>query len=290
MAWTKEEDPDLSAVEVAQVKVFYKATDDSVTERIYEKEDGYLGHYNSGTFEIEIAPTGNKYLVLRQDQDNRKTLHPINLHFVSDTEKLFRHTVPIYPSKLGTGVTKYPTNHVKLVWIYSNEKAQVIFQLWEIAIVTQRNEENGQTDFFLTTQLTNESPIYKNAAGDILLPEYPGFTNWESLQYYTAMLVVMTEVPDIALWPAEKKQEPQKFENNTGKVLWYNLAQQFGLVVFGGQSQIARVHWSEIRSDERLMRLETGQMVRFIGLVQPTKTTTRATTVQWELKGVEVVN
>ena len=144
--------------------------------------------------------------------------------------------------------------------------------------------------FFLTIQLTNESRIYKDAAGNVLLPEYPGFTNWESLQYYTAMLVVTTEIPDIALWPVEKKQEPQKFENNTGKVIWYNLAQQFGLVAFGEQGQVARVHWSEIRSDRRLMKLETGQMVRFIGLVQPTKTTARVTTVQWELKGVEVVN
>jgi len=276
--------------EIAQIRIWHKSTTDTPGKPVSPRSDGYLGSYDFGMFEIEIIPEEGRYLVLRQDQDREKTLHPIGSYPAEHSWKLFRHTVLIYPGKLGLGITKYPTNHVKLVRIYSNEKAETVFQLWEIAIVAQYNGENNQMGFFLTTQMTNESQIYKDTAGNILLLGYPGFTNWESLRYYTTMLVGTTEMPDIALWPAEKKQEPQKFENNTGKVLWYNLAQQFGLVTFGKDGQVARIHWSQIRSDGHLKRLEANQMITFSALVLPHQVTTRATTVPWELKGVEVIS
>jgi len=280
---------------VGSVSVSHLATTNPLaTDLNYEAEyisirdDGYLGQFDSSDHLILEVAAKSAALVFSQDQDSKKTLHLISPS-ICDMENHYERSIRIYEEKVsGRGVTKYPTNHVKCVCIH-RDNGRTIFQLWEIAIVSQLKSGASMADFFLTTQMTAESEVFRDESENILLPDFEGYKYWESLKYYMERLIDPNTLTSISSRSSDPIIETPRFENNAGRVLWYNEAQQFGLVRFGKRAQVARVHWSQIRSSAEHKKLSARQMVRFAELVQPTQTTTRPTTIQWELKGVEAI-
>ncbi len=270
------------------VRVAYQATAVSISEYIPLHEDGFLGQFIDGRFTIELALKGRLFMVFSQDQDSEKTLHPIGQFAQGSQGRYFEHLVRIYQDRFARGVTKYPTNHLKCAWI-SNKEGSAVFQLWEIAIVAQRMRDyDTLTDFYLTVQLVAESKVYGDQTGNIFLPDFDGYARWESLQYYVKTLLYQSTLPDIGTYPVGVQEKSRQFEDHTGEVIWFNKANQFGLVRFGKHGQVARVHWSQI-STPLPRTLESGQMVRFEYQVPAQQTAHRVTSVQWELKGVSVI-
>jgi cold shock CspA family protein len=278
------------------VRVAYQASSDVASKYISMDDDDFLGQFNSGEFTIEVGirtdPSLPSIMIFSQDQDKGKTLHPIAWYNGPNDDrnnrKYFAKAVRLYEEKIGRRkVTKYPTNHVKCVYIHK-EGSWTIFQLWEIAIVSQLMTGANRANFFLTTQMTAESEAFRDESGNVLLPDFEGYKYWESLQYYVKMLIDPCNLPPIASRPDDLAKETPQFEGYLGRVLWYNEAQQFGLVQFG-KGLVARVHWSQIQSSTDHKKLSAGQMVKFVDVVQPTQTTARPTTVKWELRGVEAI-
>lgn len=232
---------------------------DTTSTVITSEEDGFLGQYESGNFIMDILPKEGNYYVLREDKE--RILEPIKRQSLTDRGRnLYRKQIAILSSKDGASVTKWPGNHVKLLYVY-NKEGSFSIEIWEAAIVAQVPQA-GKTNFFFTTQLTYDTPVFRNEFGSVITPNFPGYTQWPSLQEFINEMLPIAELPETrARQPKTNNIKlPKNGQSNIGYVLWYNLAYQIGAIAT--RDDIVRVHWSQLELDQRFKALRDGQKVK----------------------------
>lgn len=253
-----------------------------VRTSVTPRENGFLGSFTSGDLVLEIKPIGGNVDVIRVNQEKKIGYpHP-------DANNVFRVQTPLLTSKSGLLVTKFPSNHVKLVKISRDTN---YFKLWEVAIVAQSTLRNpSEILFFLTEQQCYFSLVYRNAQRKIVMPNYEGFSRWRALQDHVETILGGHDLPNLPLASAGFTPQAPELDDNEGEVDWYSLAQ--GLGPIWTNQGMARVHWSAIIADSQFRYLKPAQRVTFERLVPPknTQNKNRETKFEWDAEGVKVIN
>lgn len=259
----------------ARVQVRHRFNGDVVV--LTPENDGYIGSWSDGTFELEAAPLSGVD-VLRVDQASEISFpRPLSAEGRRD---VFVIPIQILEERTGLKVTKFPTNHVKVVRHDSR-----LFRMWEVAVSAQN--DNGRVGFFLTTQFLYGSPIFRNREGKLLLPEYEGFNRWPQLQGYLDIVLQDKDKLPVLTAPPQRKSVPtSELKDGEGIVIWYNLARGYGAIATRRGN--ARVHWSQIADSGRFKFLKEGQRVTFESLAAPVNTQRfpRTTNFQKDAVGV----
>lgn len=254
----------------------------SVRTSVTPEENGFIGSFTSGDLDLEIKTIGGDVDVIRVDQEKRIGYpHP-------DADNVFRVRTPLLISKSGSLVTKFPSNHVKLVKISRDTN---YFKLWEVAIVAQSTLRNpSEILFFLTEQQCYSSLVYRNAQKKIMMPNYEGFSRWLALQDHVETVLGGHNLLNLPLASTGFTPQAPELDDNEGEVDWYSLAQ--GLGPIWTNQGMARVNWREIISDSQFRYLKPAQRVTFERLVPPknTQNKNRETKFEWDAEGVKVIN
>ncbi len=248
---------------------------------VVPEKDGCLGSWNGGNFELEIVPLKGADII-KTDKD----FHISYPHSVEQgRDRLFKIQIPLLQSeKANAFVTKFPSNHVKLISISENPWE---FNLYEIAIFAQpKPGTESEINFFLTTQLCYSSTMFRNEKNEVVMPGYEGFSRWEDLQFYVGLNVAKDKLP--VLSPSTSGGGLMlSLKEHEGIVVWYNLAQGVGMIQTTKTN--ARVNWRDIQTKERFRYLKAGQKVSFTELVLSRNTyrRPRVTKFQLDAEGVK---
>lgn len=260
-------------------------------EAIQPRTDGYLGSWSGeSNFVIMVEPKNGTYLFWRSAKRNpvMKCFNQIDLLPLSGhtgRSDLYTATIGTSPAQEGSWVTKSPRNHLVMTWITKTEK-EVGLELWELAIVAQADSKDSKKmNFFLTIQMTQKSPLFRGSDNRIVAPEFPRLSDedWNQARRYISTLLA-----GVSLAPEEPKQAtPEKtseLPDNQGRVLWYNLAGNNGIVVTNKGN--AKVHWKQIQTDKRFKSLKAGQIIEFDQLIDATDPRTK---IPLEVRGVRAI-
>lgn len=176
-------------------------------------------------------------------------------------------------------VTKHPSNHVKVVQVMPEDK-DVFFRLWEVGIISQFNHATGDVQLFLTEQLDYESPVFRSD-GNFILPDYEGWKRWPQLQEHIGWILegFIDQMQELSAEQVEKKLRAKlaklaispKLKAGQAQVLWYNLAQGWGMAMLADGRTAARVHWSQVET-EGFRGLVAGQVISYGRAENPTNT------------------
>ena len=101
-----------------------------------------------------------------------------------------------------------------------------------------------------------------NQLNSLILPDFPGFKDWPAIWSIVHSMLPIKMLPKIKTTGIEmtSREALPRLRNNIGTVLWYNSAYQIGAIAFG--DGVARAHWSQIETGQRLKTLREGQKVR----------------------------
>lgn len=218
---------------------------------------GFIGQNFSDNFRIRLSVPQDRHFVFTSDKNGHVT--PL----MSQGRVNFFQVIPVKKAR-GPLVTKWPTNVVKVA-LFPGTKIEI----WEIAIVSQHEQDNPDTvNFFLTQQLTYSSPMF-NHQGQVVAPDYIGYHNWSELRW---CLEDQLKLVDVARLPhyrnSDYKVNQEVFPAKQGRVIWFNLARNFGIVATThDKEQVnALAHWSEISRPEKMKYLNSGELIHFDSL------------------------
>lgn len=217
-------------------------------------EDGYVGKLTPGSavLEITVPPRCAAFHV-----DGKKNVFPKKDTSLTESERVFSLKIPIDADLQGTYCTRYRSNNLRLLEL----SEALSLCVWEVALVSQGG------DFFITCERTHEFSCYRDRHGAVSCPYFEGRPNvWP--QFMDMLSETLHEVVDTL--PDENEFEDAADQNEvfaplTGRVLWWSPAQ--GLGALKTHEGVARVHWSQIISRERLARLTKDERVAFAGLL-----------------------
>lgn len=207
--------------------------------------------------------------------DGNKQITPMKNWRDSQEEKLYQLKVSIGQNEKGQFYISYPFNNIRILVAgeYGN------FQIWEIALVSQRNS------FFVTTQNTYTA----RCCLDDRVITCPKFVHWPAmLEFLSGVFENCKEQLDSSCDCAEASDEEIETisEQYAGRVLWYNYAQGLGCI--NTSDGLVRVHWSQIQPRENgFSYLQAGEKISFDALREPL--TTRGTSFNHEAMGVRVI-
>lgn len=240
-------------------------------EVIPAEPDGYVGELTSGTAVIAatvlrgfpfigIKVDGKKNVVKKKDWSEAEGI------------KVFQAVIPIKTAeKGGMNHTEYPDNNLRLLEIHPNGHVA----LWEISLVSQEGY------FFLTTQKVYCDQCYRDGDRIFCAP----FVKWPQLTgpmpedgFNRITLTNLLKIENLPLVCDYKSTQTARngLRPNTGRVLWFNLAQGYGAM--NTPKGMARVHWTQIMKEGRLAFFETGDLVSYKYLTKPNQTKARKTT------------
>ncbi len=270
-------------VEVCLVRVF------SDIVAIVEANQ-YVGDLRVGkgtTIDVKVDPSvANRIFGIVMDHKSGAFLlkrdlakDPIMGIVVEKGSKWLETKVSVKDSKNFIPTTKYPQNHMTLVELDAEKPGLV--RIWELALVSQ----NGL--FYVTTQCTYEVQCYSNQGRfscpffEIVKPA-PMFVG---LFFKLFTLELMEKLPPLSEYvpPAD----PPKAWPDYGRVLWWNCAMQYGAIQT--TEGVARIHWSNVKDADGLVRFNTGDMVTYEELGPPFQTYERETNLKLEAFGVRQV-
>ncbi|MEK7555643.1 MAG: hypothetical protein AAB516_02400 [Patescibacteria group bacterium] len=196
--------------------------------------------------------------------DENKVVKPQN-GTMDDFGKLFSRKISLETNGNGICHTKYPNNNLRLLKLDSDGQLEI----WEIALISQDGE------FFVTTQKTYAAKFYWDTeGGKVVCPRFE--KKWpqvvEMAKGLLSKNVILNSVKKYESDLAEERKERANLnvpkEPKTGRVLWWNCAQGFGLIRISN-GEVARIHWSEVVRCALLSYLKEGEEVRYDGLRVP---------------------
>ena len=205
--------------------------------------------------------------------DGNKNITPAKNY--SKIGRVYRKKVPIHiPIHKGKEpYTQYNENHIKLLEIGTGG----YFAVWEAAIVFQ----NGLG--FLTTQRVYEDFLYKKGI-ELFCPRFDG--KWNQLVrfiktlcgYRSELFRTLPGADEIGKDEYRGIDEDEYRKNvykyiidGVGVVDWFNVAQGFGSILTNkGIAGDAFVYYKDIRSDKRLVFLNSRQEVLYDKLIRNT--------------------
>jgi len=169
-------------------------------------------------------------------------------------EKLFENSTP-QRNLLGF-TTKVPRNNFRIFSTLDN-----VFRMHEIAIVTRIIDSRSL--YFLTIQETYKSNMY-GEDGNIVLPDYPGYAKWQSLQDLIPSMIETNDLLSMSGYtPSISEETLEEVSPHEGRVIFFNLASGQGFAETKLDIDSALVHWSEIDTTERFTHLEKGQLFMY---------------------------
>lgn len=234
-------------------------------ERVQPEDDGYIGRLEpvdttiiearvrNGSNGYGINVDGNKNVVLKKDW------LPFEDH--EGSGRLFRQKVPIKLSLEKVPHTEYASNHLRVVKLYADGRTE----LWEVALIPQGG------NFFLIAQRTYAVRCYNGEEG-IVCPYFQTPPH-EWPQLVGVLKQLFAEEVGIGNLARGKRYEPEPEPSsnglapNTARVMWWNAAQGFGMVMT--PEGLARLHWSQVTPRHRIVLLEAGELVRFAAVRAP---------------------
>lgn len=242
-------------------------------KELVPEEDGYLGRFwplfSKGKLEKIV---GHVWLDCRIERDRkmiallvdgRKNVSKMRDHSPQKNFASFSMKIPVKKNDKGELFTAYPINNFRLLELRQNSllgtKIDGDIDIWEIAVIGQ----NGQ--FFLTKQHQYRARCFLDGTGKVVCPR---FTDWPQLLTVLQMMRRKKLLPLSCYEP----ESPIIFEGNNlsqGEVVWWSPAKGLGAIVINGHGTYARVHWSEIKTNNRLKRLWPGQVVSYQNLELP---------------------
>ncbi len=181
---------------------------------------------------------------------------------------VYKRRVATKPLKLESMyTTKYVDNNVRIFRIEGNS-----FEMWEVAIVTRIDESKNISQYFLTVQLVYSSKMFRSGKGAIEMPGFSGYKKWKSLQRHLTGWVTAEDLYPKPVKKIETAPKKEVFKSNTGRVLFFNLANGKGFIE-SDQGPLS-VHWSEIATEESegFAHLEAGQPVSYLAVDTEEKT------------------
>lgn len=236
-------------------------------ERIQPENDGYVGRLEpADTVIIEakvrndsngygIAVDGNKNVVLKKDW--------LPFEDPDGSGRLYEKKVTIKLSLEQTPHTEYTSNHLRMLKLYGNGRTE----LWEVALVSQGG------NFFLTVQRTYDVRCYYHNGEEGIVCSYFQTKPHEWPQLVAILKQLFTEEVGIGNLTRGKRyqleQEPSSdgLAPNTARVIWWNVAQGFGMVMT--PEGPALLHWSQVTPRNRIVLLESNELVKYTGIQPP---------------------
>lgn len=252
------------------------AGDDTSDVLEREPEDGYLGRLQERRVLIQARVNFPEFIGIDVDhKDNVRAKKNWAEH--TEPHSVYRRKVPCQSSAEGWHYAPYPGNKISLLEI--GERGHLT--LWEVALISQRGE------FFLTTQKAREVRWFRADSGVLACPTWK---DWPQMHAFIEPLLLDAELPSILEYMRENEAVPNAadLEPNTGRVIWYNLANGLGAIL-APTGEEARVHWTQIAPRGRLAYLAKGERVSFKELRKPIQTGLYTTTFLWEAVGVKAL-
>lgn len=238
-------------------------------ERVQPENDGFVGGLNptdtaiieakirNGSNGFGIDVDGKKNVVLKKDL--------LPFEDPDGSGRLYQQKVPIKVSLKNIAHTEYTSNHLRVLKLYGDGRTE----LWEIALVSQGGL------FFLTTQRTYAVCCYYHngkSANWVVCP-YFDTPPHEWPQLVAVLKQLFAGEVGIGNLVRGKRYQPE-FESsshdlapNTARVIWWNAAQGFGMVMT--PEGPARLHWSQVTPRDRIVFLEHGQLVKYTAVRTP---------------------
>ena len=237
-------------------------------EKILPDGNGYLGEFGKGNFYLEYTLPEKEPRPICFIVDGKKNIIPFNKNV---------KVIPVTMVDGGTFTTKYDSNNVRFAVIEQTGKCKV----WEIAIVSQ------DSVFFLTEQMVYERHWFREENGEAVCPD---FENWPQIVEFLRPIMEQEELPSISEYQPPPETKTNGLLKSQGKVVWWNLALQLGLISLDGKGTVARVHWKSLPPDMHggLRKLEPGQVVSFQEL-REIPSTARTITVSLEAKKITLL-
>jgi hypothetical protein len=205
----------------------------------------------NGSNGFGLAVDGNKNVALKKDW--------LPFENPEGSGRLYQQKVTIKLSLEQKPHTEYVSNHLRVLKLYADGRTE----LWEIALISQDG------NFFLTTQRTYAVRCYYQNGDEGVVCPY--FQKWPQLvtilkQLFTEEVGIRNMTRGIQYQP-EPQPSPNGLASNTARVLWWNAAQGFGMVVT--PEGPARLHWSQVTPHDRIVLLEPDELVKYVAIRTP---------------------
>ncbi len=234
---------------------------------IQPEHDGYVGQLEpvdtaiieakvrNGSNGYGLAVDGNKNVVLKKDW--------MPFEDPEGSGLLYQQKVSIKLSLEKTPHTEYVSNHLRVLKLYADGRTE----LWEIALVSQSG------NFFLTVQQTYAvCCYYHNGEEGVVCPyfqmpphEWPQLVS--ILKQLFAEEVGTGNLTRGIRYQPEMQPSSNDLAPNTARVIWWNVAQGFGMVMTSEGP--ARLHWSQVTPRSRIVMLESDELVKYTAIRTP---------------------
>lgn len=190
-------------------------------------------------------------------------------------QHVFSKTVPIRrKDNINPSFTRYPENHFRILEIKGNT-----LRHFEVVLIAQHGR------FFVVKQLTRAGELFRDE--EVVFPPLAGWL--EFTEYLTKIAKGRALKHTSKAAPPEPLAASNDLGNFQGRMVWWNMAQQFGSLRLR-RGDVARVHRNNLRRpDSKLSYATPGDLVNFEKLSIPTQTTNRATEFPQEVYGATVV-
>lgn len=212
---------------------------------------------------VAFEGRGHGQLVPKKDQSEKT-----GMHVFSKTVQIRRPNDRINPP-----FTRYPENHFRVLEVRGNT-----LRHFEVALIAQ----NGR--FFMVKQLTRQGELFRDH--EVVFPPLLG---WGEFTEFLTQLAKGRALKNTSKAPMPPEPPaPNGLGNFQGRVLWWNLAQQFGAVQLRNGTA-ARLHRSHLtRQNSKLAYASQGELVEFEKISLPNQTTNRQTEFHQELYAATV--
>lgn len=250
-----------------------------MTKESYFNQDSTIVHLGKlgGHIEIRatVRPSGRGATIRAFEGRGHGALIPKKDRSEIRGQHVFSKTIPIRrPDNINPPFTRYPENHFRILEIKGNQ-----LRHFEVALIAQ----NGR--FFLVKQLTRQSELFRDH--EVVFPPLLGWGEFTNFLTKAAAGRALKHT-DKAPMPLESPA-PNGLGNFQGRVLWWNLAQQFGAVQLRNGTA-ARLHRSHLtRKNSKLAYTVPGELVDFEKVSLPNQTTERQTEFRQELYAATVI-
>ncbi|KKR02976.1 MAG: hypothetical protein UT31_C0034G0004 [Parcubacteria group bacterium GW2011_GWF2_39_13b] len=250
------------------------------TKESYFNQDStiiHLGKLDRGNVELRaiIRPSGRGATIRAFEGRGHGALVLKKDNGEKPGEHVFAKTVSIRRNDgINPPFTRYPENHFRIVELCGNQ-----LRHFEVALIAQ----NGR--FFVVKQLTRAGELFRDE--EVVFPPLVGWEEFTDLltEIAKGRALKHTSKAPMPAFPAPANG----LGNFQGRVLWWNLAQQFGAIRLRNGSA-ARIHRSHLtRPNSRLAYAATGEIVEFEKLSLPNQTTDRSTEFRSEAYAAKVL-
>lgn len=217
------------------------------------KKDGYLGEITGGKLQLRCSIQKQNPMPICFLVNGSKNVLPIKDRSSNQIVSFFIRKVPVEQIDNGVFTTKYPNNNLRLAVFGTTGK----FEIWEVAIVSQDGF------FFLTEQMPYSSQFFRGENNQILCPDFD--EKWPQLIEMLKPVMEKQELLPISEYITSPTLKTEGLRQRQGKVIWWSLVLQMGLIVLDTKGTVARVHWKNLKPcmNRGLRKLTAGQVVSF---------------------------